>query len=450
MSRKRYIKKKHCEFRHNITHNGININTIMTSYIPIMDDYSQQTLCRIARNDKHLTTLMIVTPNGRSYDHGYFDSANHTSHFYKLGLAITTNTYLTDLIVCTEQRPTLNDNQTRGPERKFYASLERNSSIQRLEIHGGVEQGIGYEILKAYEKNNQQLIDLRISANLQNEAIVANTVRLCANLQRLELSSCHITNEQLLPIIDSIRKHSSLWELNLFQNRIGNDGCESLATLLEEPNNNIGMLQLQSNDIGNLGTIAIANSLTNNTNVRYLYFDGNPITLSSVEDVFYKLLCNTSSINSIWSSNHTLTELHFPNFEQPHGRLLQLNEGTNKSHVAILKILRYHPIDMKPLFGWGSEEEGEWTLKGLPYIIDWFNRATVAVNERGHQRKDRYKVDQKKLSAIYQFAKAMPLLFAAATPFVASHSHAKDESTKSLVEMESKNKVATENCCVIL
>ena len=58
-------------------------------------------------------------------------------------------------------------------------------------------------------------------------------------------------------------------------------------------------------------------------------------------------------------------------------------------------------------------------------------------------------VPRRKLSAIYQFAQAMPLLFAAATPFVASH--AKDESTKkSRVEMESMNKVATENCCVIL
>ena len=135
--------------------------------------------------------------------------------------------------------------------------------------------------------------------------------------------------------------------------------------------------------------------------------------------------------------------------------LLQLNQDTNKKYVAIVKILRYHPnIDVKPLFAWDIEEDED-TLKALPYIIDWFNRAEVAVNERGERRVARiYNVDQKKLSAIYQFAQAMPLLFAAATPFVASH--AKDESAKakkSRADMERMNKVSTSmntNCCVIL
>lgn len=428
-----------------------------------MNDYSQQTLDRIAQNDKTLTSLVISPYGSLLVDAsrkaiGYFDSTNTTTHFYKLSLAIAANTNLTDLKVHDNiiQR---RSGESIGPNRNFYVGLAHNSSIRRLEIHDGVERriglrGIGYEILKVYQ-GNKQLTSLRISnSNLQNGVpiAIANTVRLCANLQRLELSSCHITNEQLLPIVESIREHSSIQDLNFFQNRIGNDGCESLATLFEDPNSNIITIQLQDNGIGNEGAFILANSLINNTKLRDLYFDGNPITLSSVEEVFCRVLCNTSSISSIYSSNHTLDDLRLDlQQHKPLNRLLQLNEGIDKSHVAMLKILRYHPdIDMKPLFGWGSEEEGEWTLKGLPYMINWFNRATVAVNERGHRRKDRYKVDQKRLSAVYQFAQAMPLLFAAATPFVIA-SHAEDESTtKSLVEMESMNKVATDNCCVIL
>ena len=94
------------------------------------------------------------------------------------------------------------------------------------------------------------------------------------------------------------------------------------------------------------------------------------------------------------------------------------------------KILQYHPnIDMKPFFGW--DMDGEWTLKGLPYIIDWFNRAAVAVNDRGKRRvarvKDRvnYNVDQKKLTAIYEFAKAMPSMFAPT-----SHTTEEDDDNK--------------------
>ena len=84
---------------------------------------------------------------------------------------------------------------------------------------------------------------------------------------------------------------------------------------------------------------------------------------------------------------------------------------TTYTDVAVKKILQY----LKPLFVW--DIEGEWTLNGLPHIIDWFNRAAVAVNDRGKRRVARakyrvnYNVDQKKLSAIYEFAKAMPSMF---------------------------------------
>ena len=94
------------------------------------------------------------------------------------------------------------------------------------------------------------------------------------------------------------------------------------------------------------------------------------------------------------------------------------------------KILQYHPhIDMNPLFGW--DIEGEWTLKALPYIIDWFNRAAVAVNDRGTRRvaraKDKvnYNVDTKKLTAIFEFAKAMPSMFVPT-----SHTTMDDDCTK--------------------
>ena len=37
---------------------------------------------------------------------------------------------------------------------------------------------------------------------------------------------------------------------------------------------------------------------------------------------------------------------------------------------------QYHcSIDISPLFELGGTEEGEQTLKALPYVIDWFGRA---------------------------------------------------------------------------
>jgi len=65
----------------------------------------------------------------------------------------------------------------------------------------------------------------------------------------------------------------------------------------------------------------------------------------------------------------------------------------------------------KPLFEWDAD--GEQTLKSLPYAIGWFGRAEEAV-ARAEERED-YMIEQKKLSAIFQFAKSMPLMFVSAS-----------------------------------
>ena len=145
-------------------------------------------------------------------------------------------------------------------------------------------------------------------------------------------------------------------------------------------------------------------------------FEGS-LDYQNLRSVFSRLLCNTSSINDTHSSNHTLEKLDLLGENQHSGRqldiLLKLNKGTNKSHVAIKKILQYHPnLDMGPLFQWDSE--GEQTLKALPYLVDWFGKAEEAVAVAGDE-ENCYRLDEKKLSAIFQFAKGMPWLFVPTT-----------------------------------
>ena len=143
--------------------------------------------------------------------------------------------------------------------------------------------------------------------------------------------------------------------------------------------------------------------------MKQLYLRGNPID-RRVDEVFSKVLCNTSNIDSIYSSNHTLEGLILGH---PKGglldSLLKMNRDTNKSHVAIKKILKYHPnMNMETLFEWNMEGEGERDLKALPYVIAWFGRAQDAV--AGGGGGERYNIEGRKLSAIYQFARAMPLM----------------------------------------
>lgn len=360
-----------------------------------MDALSPETLHRLERNDDSVTFLKL----------GHAHNSIGADHFTRLGAAIAKSSHLKELEVDV-YRSALKDTEV-----DLFDGIKQNSSIQRLNIICGSRNIVGtsaHEILKACHGNNN-LIRLNIQhAGLQNggDLVIANTLMCCTKLKYIKLS-CDINDEHMLPLVEALRD-SSLEDLDLGRNRIGSVGCNALASLLRDPNNNLHTLDLSYNQIGDDGAVAIANSLANNTKLKCIYLPNNSLG-QKVMDIFSKVLCDKSSINATYSSNHTLIDLAFSFRLKPLlFTLLILNQGTNKNHVAIKKILQYHPnIDMEPLFE--LDEGRERTLKGLPLIIDWFERAKEAVvNDRDSYY---YQVEEKKLSAIYQFAQAMPELF---------------------------------------
>ena len=115
-----------------------------------------------------------------------------------------------------------------------------------------------------------------------------------------------------MPILEAISDHNTVEQLSFYGNSIGNAGCKAIATtLLEDPNCNMRSLDLRENNIGNVGATTVANSLTNNTKLRSLYlkFDEDDNPMNNAQDAFSHVLCNTSSISSTYSSNHTLNFL---------------------------------------------------------------------------------------------------------------------------------------------
>jgi len=375
-----------------------------------MDSNSQKTLRRIEQNDDQLTTLRI----GYSNLDGRFKSSD-ASDYSRLGAAIGNNTHLKTLVVNPAQTTAVNI-----ANNEFLDGLKRNSSIKLLALNCNQQNlvgGVGHELLKSYQKINNNLTCLGINQVLNNGGcnVIIETLRWCRNLKNISLGRNNITDEQLLPILESIKGgcDTSLEEIYLIGNRIGNAGCHALATLLEDPNSNIQTLCLDENQIGKEGATAIANSLANNTKLKKLYLRSNPFD-PSVVGSFCRVLCDTASVSDTYHSNHTVEDLKVALSHQQHAEenlvaLLETNEEKNKSHVAIKKILKYHPnIDMEPLFEWGVEEDGEQNLKALPYVVDWFERAKETVAGDG-DRED-YHVEERQLSAIFQFAKAIPLL----------------------------------------
>ena len=238
--------------------------------------------------------------------------------------------------------------------------------------------------------------------------IINDAVREHSSLEELHLPRNRIGG-QLALVVEALRGNQTLKVLDLQSNIIGNAGCQALATLLRDPNCNLHTLNLFNNRIGIEGTIIIVNSLSNNTKLQDLRL---PRFNSIIRDQFCRLLCNASSINSIYESNHTLNKLAVLGFEitPPLSDTLLLNGCTDKRYVTIIKVLKHLPnVDMSPLFELDAKE-GEQNLKGLPYAIAWLERAReVAGDGRS------YEFDKRKLSAIYQFAQAMPVLFVPAS-----------------------------------
>ena len=369
-----------------------------------MNDNTLETLYRVEHNDDSLKELVINSAEG-------FD-------FNRLGRAIATNSNITILELY------LDDLDITGTG--FYDGLKQNTSIDHLLVKcddHSLDRGVAYEILQAYQENGINLTNLNIIyANLHNGGAtqIATTLQYCTNLMIINLYNNNITADQLVPMIEAMREIRSLEELLLNANSIGNAGCQALATLLEDPNCNICRLQMNRNNIRNEGVISLVNSLASNTKLKALALYNNPIS-GSVEDDFVRLLCNTTSINATYSSNHTLELVECDHFNRRGVlvSLLDLNGSTsNKSHVAMKKILRHHPnIDMEPLFGWDMDDE--WTLKALPYVVEWFDKAWIVKEsefDESHSafvrelRRDRF-FSRRTLSSIYEFAKAMPLRF---------------------------------------
>ena len=372
-----------------------------------MNDRSREILRRVEQNDATLKKLRI------GY-RGFLSS--RVSDYSILCASIGKNTHLTTLIVHTNSYGL---DSIHFPK-EFAECLKRNSSIHELEIYCNsmyiVDEVVIGGILDAYQENNGHLTQLTFrNAHLQNgeHRLIANTLRRCTNLKQIGLPHCDISNKKLLPIIEAVRQNNSLEELNLLSNEIGNAGCDAIATLLGDPNCNLHTLNLEYNDaIAYEGATAIANGLARNSTLRELNLGNNSShghnhIDPSVRDVFSRVLCDTSSINSIYFSNHTLEELELS--PQPLGTrlaaLLKLNKGRNKSHVAIRKILTCHPnINMEAFFRWGKEDERD--LTALPYVLAWFERAGEVV----YWGKS-YNINRRKLNTIFQFARAMPLLF---------------------------------------
>ena len=327
------------------------------------------------------TSLAFYLGNNTHLEAVHYYGGNHGSAPQALVLAMTSNT-------------------------QFLKGLKRNVSIRKLQLsYCDLSDGAGRGILTAFQENISNITHISLTrCDLGNAGsdVLASTLRSCTNVEEISLARNFIGDDILDNFISSIKDSCHLKTLCLGgANNMGRAGCEALASLLDEPSSNLRYLDLLHNLIDDDCATVLANALKNNTELETLHFSNYSAITRNGWNAFSKALCDTSSINATYFSNHTLKNIG-DRLLPSRGLNLSLlfnNNRSDRKQVAIKKILRRHRrFDMKPFF--------EWDMKMLPSVGSWFDRARACAGNN-----EARSVNVRQLDAIYQFIHAMPDTF---------------------------------------
>ena len=236
-----------------------------------------------------------------------------------------------------------------------------------------------------------------IHLNGRNGRVVFNGLSCVPLLKRLTLEGNSLDNERMTALVTGLANLQSLEELHLRNNSIGDEGLQTLAEgtgnlslscLNLSSNQSITaaglsslspMLQSESCSLTSLildgipfnddMAAVLTGALKGNKSLTKLLFEEDSNNLTSVGwSAFSKLLCDTSSVNNTYLSNHMLKSMSGYYTHRALRQLLNLNLQRDKP-VAICKILKYHPdFDVGPFL------RDEWELKLLPLVMSWFVR----------------------------------------------------------------------------
>ena len=281
-----------------------------------------------------------------------------------------------------------------------------NKSLKRVSI-SIIEGGSLVDIITALSIHPQlealELCDVNIG---RNECTALSTLLRCTTTQlnRLSLQRINIDDEGVEDLVNALSNGHKLEWLELSWNEsITIKGWKKVSTLLEIPGCKLEKIYVDGNNIGDEGVLVFASALVHNSTLKVLLLSGNSITNEGWAP-FLRLLCDTSSVNNTYHSNHTLETIHGMPIGHDSVEILRSELELNSSSItkyqaAIRKIIRNHPhLNMEPFF--------EWEFKVLPIMISWFANAGIYC-----LASDRNKVNRMKLSALYDFIKEFPMLY---------------------------------------
>ena len=291
-------------------------------------------------------------------------------------------------------------------------ALVRNRALRVLSIAKNTAITVtgARSLSRILESGTSRLQDLRLDGvNISYEgwSILAGALPINNSLVSLSLQNWwggeSIGDDELRALTLGLSQNSHLKSLNLSKNTaITASGLRFLEEYLGSPSCALEDLSLFGINIGDKGARALADALRRNSSLKTLYFSERGITLKGWKS-FLKLVCDSSSPNSLYLSNHTLCDLgdnlnpstsHVKNLI---GAWLKVNNDYTPNVAAKTKILPFfYEIDMMvPLF--------HWDLKLLPVLKLWFN-----ILSENHEFEA--SIRNNELSCIYKFVRGFPML----------------------------------------
>jgi Ran GTPase-activating protein (RanGAP) involved in mRNA processing and transport len=290
------------------------------------------------------------------------------------------------------------------------AGLMDLRSLKKLDLCGNSIGDEGATVLADGLRHLRSLKGLILPNNSIGDDGISALASVLARFQSLEelyLTNNSIGDRGLQALVEGISHCSKLSKLRLGGNRsITALGVVSLSALLRSDNCSLSVLELHFIRIGNDGAAALEDVLRGKK-LRELHFFSNQAGITEVGwSAFSKLLCDTSSVNNTYLSNHTLKRIgDWGNEGAPDvvKQLLELNKHPDE-HVAIHKILKSHAdFDVEPFF--------EWNLKALPLVVSWFERVITLMNVDEHKwisDASLEEIQSRKLSTMYKFIRGLP------------------------------------------
>ena len=191
--------------------------------------------------------------------------------------------------------------------------LKSSHSLQDLDIGENNLSSESVASIITELSHNSSLTKLNISyshfsmANVDSLASLLKDHSKCT-LTRLDLQDCHISSEGAVELAAALCKNTTLKDLNLGRNPIGEhvEGATAVAKLLVE-NTTLTKLYLHDCHISSEGAVELAAGLCKNSTLKHLDLDHNPIGVEGASSMSDMLQHNTS-LEKLWLRDDSVGE----------------------------------------------------------------------------------------------------------------------------------------------